>query len=225
LLNNLKGNRMKKIITAVSLVAASLSAQAQAQSQGFYIGGGGNFSTVNDSPEQANANFVSILGGTASTTMDTSVTSLRLVGGYKVNENFAIEVGYLNSSKFNSSSSGKTGSRFGSQAWTATLDTSFSGVDVAAIIRPSIASGYNAFFATIGMHSYKSKTGIAVTVTGQTLSSVTKNSGSGTMFGAGYDLNLDKDLDLRLTYIRTNKIAGESENYSNSVGASIIKHF
>jgi len=213
---------MKKIITAVALVAASLSALAQAQSQGFYIGGGGNYSSINDTPEKANANFVSILGGTASTTMDTSVTSLRLVGGYKVNENFAIEVGYLNSSKFNLSASGTSGS---SQAWKATGDTSFSGVDVAAIIRPSIASGYNAFFATIGMHSYKSKTGVALTVDGQTYSSVTKNSGSGTMFGAGYDLNLDKDLDLRLTYIRANKIAGESENYSNSVGASIIKHF
>jgi OOP family OmpA-OmpF porin len=213
---------MKKIITAVALVAASLSAQAQAQSQGFYIGGGVGISGITDTSQEINALLVSQFGGSASTTMDKTVNNVRLLGGYKINENIAVEVGYLNAASFNFSTAGTTSGRV---AYTVSGDVSFSGFDVAAVIRPSVSSGYNSFFATAGLHSYESKASSAFIGGGLNIPSITKNSGTGTMFGVGYDLKIDKEIDLRLAFLRVNKLAGESEDSLNNFSVSIIKHF
>lgn len=209
---------MKKTLTVVALAATALVAHAE----GFYVGGGVGVSHVSDTSADMSAKLVSALGGTARTTMDSSVNNVRLVGGYKVNENVAIELGYINTSDFNLSAAGTTG---GNIAYTAKGNISFSGFDVSAVLRPSVASGYNNFFATVGLHSYKAKTAVTVTGNGQSVSQSDSNSGTGTMFGVGYDWKLDKDLDLRLAVTRINKVAGESGDNVTNYGVGLIKHF
>lgn len=210
---------MKKHLTFVALAASALVAHAES----FYVGAGVGISRVSsNAASDLNADLVSALGGTARTTMDSSVNSLRLVGGFKVNENVAAEIGYLNTSNFNLNVAGTSG---GNVAYTAAGKLSFTGFDVSAVLRPSVASGYNNFFATVGIHRYKAKADLTATAGAQTTSQSGSTSGTGTMLGVGYDWNLDKDLDLRLAVTRVNKLAGESGNNLTNFGVGLTKHF
>lgn len=209
---------MKKTIIALALVTAAFAAQAE----GFYMGAGVGFSKVDNGLNDFNTDMVTLLGGSIASTQETSVQNLRLLGGYKVNENFAVEVGYVNSSKWDMSFSGTSG---GSVSYSGNGNFSFSGVDVSAVLRPSIASGYNNFFAAVGVHSYKVKLGLGFNVGGTAYTSNTSESGTGTLFGVGYDMNIDKGMDLRFAVTRLNKLAGQSGSNTTNYGVGLIKHF
>lgn len=209
---------MKKTITALALVTAAFAAQAE----GFYMGAGVGFNKVDNGLNDFNTAMVNAVGGSIVSTQETSVQNLRLLGGYKVNENFAVEVGYVNSSKWDLNFSGTSG---GSVAYSGNGNVSFSGVDVSAVLRPSVASGYNNFFATIGVHNYKAKVGVSFTVSGTAYTSNTSESGTGTLFGVGYDMNIDKGMDLRFAVTRLNKLAGQSDSNTTNYGVGLIKHF
>jgi OOP family OmpA-OmpF porin len=209
---------MKKTLTAVALTAAAFASQAQ----GFYVGAGVGFSKVDNELDKFNSGMVAAVGGSIASTQDTSVRNLRLLGGYKVNENLAVELGYLNSSKLDLNFSGTSG---GSVAYSGNGNISFSGFDVSAVLRPSIASGYNNFFATVGVHNYKAKVGVNFAVGSTNIATTQSQSGTGVMFGAGYDWKIDKDIDLRLAVTRVNKLAGESGNSITNYGVGLIKHF
>jgi hypothetical protein len=45
------------------------------------------------------------------------------------------------------------------------------------------------------------------------------------MLGLGYDWKIDKDLDVRLSLIRMNKLAGNSDSSTTNVGVNLIKRF
>ena len=209
---------MKKILTAVAIASAAVAAQAQ----GFYLGAGVGFNKVTDNLSEFNSGMVDELGGTISSSQDSSVNNLRLVGGYKINENVAFEVGYINTSKYDLNFSGRSG---GNVAYSGNGNVSFSGFDVSAVLRPSIASGYNNFFATVGIHNYKAKMGINFVVDGDNYNTTESYKGTGAMFGVGYDFKVSKDLDLRATVTRINKLAGESDSSTTNIGIVLIKNF
>lgn len=209
---------MKKTLIAVAVASAAFAAHAD----GFYLGAGVGFTKVANELSTFNSGMVAAVGGSIASTQETSVRNLRLVGGYKVNENLAIEAGYVNSSKWDLNFSGVSG---GSVAYSGNGNISFSGVDVAAVVRPSVASGYNNFFAVAGVHNYKAKVGVAFTVSSTAYTSNTSQSGTGTMFGAGYDWKIDKDLDMRVQVTRLNKLAGESGSNATNYAVGLIKHF
>jgi hypothetical protein len=166
--------------------------------------------------------MVNAVGGSITSTQETSVQNLRILGGYKLNESFALEVGYLNSSKWDLTFSGVSS---GNVAYSGNGNISFTGVDVAAVIRPSAQSGYNNFFATFGLHNYKAKIGVTFAVNGTPYVSNTSESGTGTLIGVGYDMPIDKGLDLRLAVTRLNKLGGDSDSNTTNVGIGLIKHF
>jgi OmpA-like transmembrane domain len=209
---------MKKMMTAVAIATASLAAQAQ----GFYAGAGVGFNSVKNELSQFNSDMVDSFGGSISSKQDTSVRNLRLLGGYKVNENVAIEVGYLKSSDFALTFSGQSG---GNVSYSGKGTVSFSGVDVATVLRPSIASGYNNLFATVGVHRYKANVGIGFSVAGTNYSDNSSDSGTGTLFGIGYDWKIAEGVDVRWSLTRLNKLAGDSESKTTNVGVGLIKHF
>lgn len=211
---------MKKTLIAIAVATTAFAAQAQ--SQGFYLGAGVGFNKVDNELSTFNAGMVSALGGSIASTQETSVQNLRLVGGYKVNENVAVELGYINTSKWDLNFSGRSG---GNVAYSGNGNISFSGFDVAAVLRPSVASGYNNFFATVGVHSYKAKVGVSFAVNGTNYANTESESGTGAMFGAGYDWKIDKDLDVRFAVTRINKLAGQSGSNTTNYGIGLIKHF
>jgi OOP family OmpA-OmpF porin len=209
---------MKKMMTALAIAAASLTAQAE----GFYVGGGVGFNAIKNELATLNTTMVSAVGGSISSSQDTSVRNLRVIGGYKVNDNFAVELGYTNTSDFGLAFSGRSG---GSVAYSGKGTSAISGFDIAAVLRPNVSSGFNNFFATVGVHSYKNKTNVTFTVSSTNYSDNTSESGTGAMFGAGYDWNIDKDVDVRLSLIRMSKLAGNSDSSTTNVGVNLIKRF
>jgi OOP family OmpA-OmpF porin len=209
---------MKKTFVALAFASIGLAAHAE----GFYMGAGVGFNKVDNSLSEFNTAMLNAVGGSIVSTQETGVQNLRLLGGYKINENFAVEVGYVNSSKWDLNFSGVSS---GNVAYNGNGNISFSGLDVAAVVRPGASSGYNNFFATIGLHNYKAKVGVTFTVNGTPYTTNTSETGTGTLLGIGYDLKIDKGLDLRFTATRLNKLAGDSDSNTTNIGIGLIQHF
>ena len=208
---------MKQIIAIAVLASASIAAQAQ----GFYLGVGVGVSKAENDLKGFNAEMVEEFGGSISSTQDSSIRSFRLVGGYKANENIAIELGYSRSAKWNLNYAGRTGNNV---AYSGGGNVRTDGFDVSAVVRPSVASGFNNFFATAGVHNYQAEVGLSFSADGTRLAINGSERGTGTMFGAGYDWKARKDLDVRLLVRRLNKVAGESGS-ANNFFIGLNKHF
>ncbi len=209
---------MKKYFVAVIASAAALAVQAE----GFYVGIGAGFIKSKGSAADINDTLVSNLGGTASTSMKKRINNLRLMGGYKINENLAVEVGYIKADYDLIKYSGTTS---GNVAYSGVYSGNFSGFDVSGIIRPSVSTGFNNAFGIIGIHNYKGRGSNAVTNGVNTGIEGGNTSGTGVLFGLGYDWRIAKDLDMRLSVTRINKFAGESGSNVTMTGLGLIKHF
>ena len=209
---------MKKSLLALVIASSALAAHAE----GFYVGAGAGYNAISDDSASINSRLVSEVGGSASTTLSKAVANIRLTGGYKFNEYVALELGYLMSSKYTLSSVGRAS---GNVPYTVNGDVSFSGFDVSAIVRPSVASGYNNFFATVGLHSLTQKTNVTFVGGGSTVSESSSQSGTGMLYGVGYDWAVNKGLDLRVAVIRLDKLAGSAGSNTTNFGVSLIKHF
>lgn len=208
---------MKKIFATAVLASVSLAAQAQ----GFYLGAGVGVSKAENDLKGFNAEMVEDFGGSISSTQDSSIRSARLIGGYKANENVAIELGYMRSAKWNLNYAGRTGNNV---AYSGGGNIRTDGFDISAVVRPSVASGYSNFFATAGVHNYKAEVGVSFSADGARLALNGSERGTGTMFGAGYDWKVQKDVDVRLLVRRINKFAGESGS-ANNFFVGLNKHF
>ncbi len=198
---------MKKIIIAIAAVSASTVAFAQSGFKpGFYVGGDIGY-TIVDNNAQAFANgLVATNGGSASVTQNRDVGIGRIYGGYKITENFDVEVGYFASGdvsyRFSGVSSGNT-------AYSGTADVAAKGIDYSILMRPSISTGWNAAFLQVGGHSSKETVDVYGTnIRGGKLSA----SGTGYLLGAGYDFNITKEIDIRVKATYLNKIAGTSDD-------------
>ena len=155
--------------------------------------------------------------------MDSNVTNLRLIGGYKVNENISLEIGYLSTSDFKWKISGADRDNV-KYYWD--LKGSYSGFDIATILRPSVASGYNNLFVTVGFHNYEAKASGSLSALNERVNLPgSSENGTGMLFGGGYDFNLQEGLDLRATVTRLNKLAGDSDDKATNFGVTLIKHF
>jgi hypothetical protein len=209
---------MKKI--ALSLIISCGATVAIAQN--FYAGFGLGTNTVSNDTSTLKSDLTSALGGTATVTQSTSVGNTRLIGGYKVNQNWATEVGYLNSSKFNVNFNGVSS---GSVAYAGNGNVSFSGFDVSAVYKPDAGTGLENFFANVGVHNYKAKVGLSITANSTTTTSNTSQSGTGYLYGFGYELPIGQDFGVRFAVTRLNKLAGDSSNYTTNYGVSVVKQF
>jgi hypothetical protein len=80
------------------------------------------------------------------------------------------------------------------------------------------------FFLKVGLHHSETNASVAITGVGGSASVNLDESGTGTLFGAGYDWKFSKDAFFRASITRYLRIGGESENkgtvYSLAVGMS-----
>ena len=196
---------MKKILVATIACAAAWSAHAQ----NFYVGAGLGLSQVTDFSGSLAQGLVSELGGSASVSHDKSVRSFRLSGGYVLNEHVALEVGYLRTSDLDANFSGRAGNNVN---YSGIAKVSYSGLDLAFSLRPSIASGYNNFFALAGVHNYEVKLENTIRANNTVVNETSRERGIGTLFGFGYDWNLNKEFTVRPQVVRLNKLAGTDDN-------------
>jgi hypothetical protein len=215
-----KDLKMKKIIVIAALAALSSSAIAQSFKPGFYAGAEIGVAKVDDEAQALANNLVSEVGGSASVIQDTSVAVGRIFAGYKLNENVDLELGYFSSGDAESRFSGVTR---GAQAYNGLFTLSVTGIDYSALLRPSISSGFNNAFLRVGGHSSKSE----LVLSGSALvnSQTIKQSGTGMLFGAGYDFNVTKTVDVRVQVTRLLKIAGESDSNTTMFSAGVLGKF
>ena len=214
---------MKNILISSAILAVLVSPNAfaeEAKTTGAYAGAELGYSKVkNDSQELANE-LVSEVGGSVIVTQDTGVATGRLFAGYNINENFAVELGYLHTTDINVDAAGVTGN---SVAYTAAADISLKGVDYAVLIRPSTSTGLNGLFAKVGGHYLKASTDISLT-TSSSVSLSDSFKGGGFLLGLGYQAPISSNIDARATYTYYDNVAGE-DGHANVFSLGILAKF
>ena len=200
----------KTIITAAvfTLSASASFAQNSNSSAGFYGGVEAGMGLTKDTTNDVARAFVNGVGGAVSVTQDSSVFTGRGFAGYQVNENFSAELGYSQSSKVTTNVSGVSG---GSVAYTGKADLSYSGLDYSVLVRPSVSTGANGVFFRLGGHSLTQTANLSITAI--STASVTLNkSGTGSLWGVGYDLPTSGKNTVRIEYTSFNGLAGGTDS-------------
>jgi hypothetical protein len=193
---------MKSVLIALAVLATF---SAHADQSKTYFGGEFGVSKVDDATGNLTSSLVSAVGGAATATQDSTVSTFKLVGGYRYTENVDLELAYFQSSTINLNFNGVARN---SVAYTGNANMKFSGFEYAANLRPSVASGWNDLYFRVGGHS--SKVDYGLTVTGNsTISTSQSYSGTGTLYGLGYDQRIDGTTKVRYSAIKYTKVGGE----------------
>lgn len=193
---------MKKVLIATALLA---SLAAHADQSKTYFGGEFGVSKVDNVTGDLTKNLVNAVGGSATATQDSTVSTFKLVGGYRYTDNVDFELAYFQSSTINLNFNGVASN---SVAYTGNANMKFSGFEYATNLRPSVASGWNDLYFRVGGHN--SKVDYGLTVTGNsTISTSQSKSGTGTLYGLGYDQKIDSTTKVRYSAIKYTKVGGE----------------
>lgn len=213
----------KKLTAVAALITVLGAAQAQSNTPEKFYGGleVGRASVANETGPLTSA-LVSEVGGSASATQDSSINDYRIFGGYKLNENVNFELGYVQTSSLGLNFSGVSG---GSSAYTGSATQKFSGFDYSVLLRPNVSTGWNNMFFRVGGHSLKGSVDVTINGGGGSASVTDKFSGTGTLFGLGYDLNVAKNVDVRVSVNRLNKIAGRSDSDATIYSLGVLTRF
>lgn len=211
--------RMKKTLIAFA-AALSVSGAAFAQT-GFYIGVEAGAASVKDQAQELANGLVRELGGSAAVTQDTGIGFARFFGGYQINKYAAAELGYLNSGEATANFSGVTG---GAATYTGNVKLSVSGFDLSAVVKPFDQRGLERLFFRAGLTSYEQKIVVSASSNGSAASGTTTNSGTGTIFGVGYDLPAGPGV-VRFQLNTLQRIGGVSDNSSTALSAGYLWKF
>lgn len=153
-----------------------------------------------------------------STSQDKTVPAFRIFGGMALNPNFDVELGYLHTGDARVTYRGLNGA----SNWRMTEDYSATGLDLAAVYKPF----NNGFFVKGGVHATKGK----VKINGYEddaleTSDNHSESGTGFLLGLGYQAPIAKGLNLRASFVRYQRIAGESDYNLDLVTVGLTKSF
>ena len=214
---------MKFFNVLLSISLASIVSITTANAEGYYLGAGFGYNSLSSNYfEDYTANLISQNGGSNTASLTKSVANLRLIGGIKINKQISTELGYFRSGNLGSSYVGTTSNNsVYSSDWTSTI----SGFDVSAILRPSTLPKLNNYFINIGMHHYGIH-GSGFHTSGTFVDNIQEKwSGTGPLLGGGYDLKLNKFVDLRFNFTRYFKVGGVHEDNMNNFSISLIENY
>jgi hypothetical protein len=212
---------MKKTIVLALATFASLGLHAE-QGKTYW---GVEFGAANleNHSKQLETRLVSTLNVPASVTNDSNVPTIKFFAGYHYSENLDLELGYFKRSSANINFSGV---HDGSIAYTGIGNIKSSGFEYAVNIRPSIASGWNDLYFRIGGHSSKLDINGYFYVDNTFVSSGGKsNSGTGALYGFGYDHKLNQMTKVRFSAVSYSSIGGEAGFDDSVYSIGIIKKF
>ena len=209
---------MKKILLASLLLLPVLAIAAD--NQGPYVGVEVGYTRIDDAAQQTANDLVRSLGGSAIVTADSGVALGKLFAGYQFNENIGAEIGAYRTSDFDMRAAGVTG---GSAAYTGTSSTSVYGAEASLLLRPSVSTGLNGLFVRFGGHWDRAEQDASIAGGVNGFASRWR-SGTGFLAGAGYDINVDKNMTGRIGYTYLDSVAG-SDAYANVGSLSLMYKF
>ena len=206
---------MKKTLVCSALVLAIGASHAQTY-VGFDLGAALPDLDGIVSDEEAGFREDGVLN--LSTSQDKTVPAFRIFGGMALNPNFDVELGYLHTGEARVTYRGVKGGD--SLRWT--RDFSATGLDLAAVYKPFD----NGFFVKGGVHATKGKVKNNEYKNGVLDDSDSgSESGTGFLFGLGYQAPVAKGINLRGSFVRYQRIAGESDYNLDLVTVGLTKSF
>jgi hypothetical protein len=213
---------MKIFSQLIFLTLANVSqlAYALTPDDKFYAGAELGIPISSNQESLAAQGLISSLGGSASASESGMVLSGRIFGGYKMLENMDIEIGGFQSTESSLQFNG-TSARLGG-SYSGNAHANAYGVNVATLLRPTIASGWHPVFFRLGGHWARLES--TSTITG-IRSTTTISSGSGMLYGFGYDGTINKNTDWRVQVTRSQRLAGNAGNNTSIVSFGIMKKF
>lgn len=211
-----------KTITQVAFAAvistAAVGIHAEGFKPGIYAGVEAGYAPVKNNAQAFANSLVATNGGSAATTQNSNVGIGRLFAGYKITENLDAELGYFSAGDVNYTFSGVSS---GNTAYSGVAKVETSGWDYSLLVRPSLSSGWNNAFIVLGGHRSKEN----VTVTGTNITGGKINtSGTGYLYGLGYDASVGQSMDVRFKITRLQKIAG-TDDAATAFSVGIVGKF
>lgn len=209
---------MKRFIALTALGLAPLLVSAEGVYGGISIGQT-TVPTTTDGRLFAEAIAEITHGSVTEYTDSKQLSNWSILGGYKLNESLAVELSYgeIKTKKY----SFMTDTSYG-----ANTESNYKGFSLGIVVRPPIDTGLNRLFGVIGVHNYTAK-GSGVSWSAGTFSDngSTSVSGTGSLYGFGYDLDISKNTSLRFDVRRMNKVAGTSDANFTNLNVGLLKGF
>ncbi len=208
--------KLKQLVLGVTTSLLAFSASAQQFSPALGVEGG--WASI-DQASRARSNAQLIANATSRTTTytyDKGTYAGRFFLAFPVAKDFEIEAGYF--------MTGSLDTRYTNSAGSATESYEASGFDLAVVIKPAALNG---FYLKAGMHRSEVEGSARVTIGGTTVSITESESGSGWVFGGGYEWQVGsaKDLFARVSYTFYNKLGGMSDGDAGVFALGIMKRF
>ena len=174
---------LKLFVVFVFLCFTKISFANDTNNSKSYFGVDGGYAFVDLKAEETAQTLANLSGSTVTYQEDQAAVYLRFYYGFAISENFDLQAGYFNTSSI--SATYTIGSNSASESYEA------SGFDASFKFRPSVDEG---IYGKLGVH-YSELTGNATITIGGTTYDIAsaKASGSGLMYGIGYDFG--KNLD------------------------------
>jgi len=153
--------RQIKFLFLLLLAIAALPAQAEPTTAlpNFYLGVDAGIPFGTDQPALIRQGVVSRVGGSAEVNQDSIGINGRLFAGYQVTENIGIELSVFRTTAAQFSLNGTTASR---ATYAGNASMQGSGFTYAAMLRPSVSTGWNQLFFRLGGHRSTSDTSTQV---------------------------------------------------------------
>lgn len=197
---------MKTRFAATVLMAfACVSTGAHADTGTVYWGGELGLARGDDQTGMFTNTLMRQYGGTATAKQDVSSSAtVRLLMGYRWTEHIDLEGAYMQSPRTDLSFSGVAGN---TMPYTGSADVRYSGFEYAVNWRPFMSPDWHGLYFRVGGHSSKIETNVLVRYLASTSSTI---SGTGIVYGVGYDQPLGALGKMRYAATQYDRIGGVS---------------
>lgn len=215
---------MKKIIFSLFLSIYSINCFAENNSQKFYFGAELGYTKPENNTEWIENYLTQNLGGNHQAKQDNYISDLRFFGGFKVDQYLDLELGISATDDFKISINGIGNNK---KSYYAAYTSSYSGLDLSAILRPFDESKLKNLYFRVGGTNLKTKEQLTITTSGSNnyYSANYETIGNGYILGIGYDYPISESKFVRASWNHLGNISGISGNYVNKISLGFLGKF
>jgi opacity protein-like surface antigen len=197
----------KNIAAAVAAIAAMMAAgsvAAQTVDSGVYIGLEGGIASISAIATPTNG---------VKTSETNEAAALRALVGYQINKNFAVELGYFATDDFKQDGTDRA------RTVRYNLKADVKGADLSVIYK------FTEFVPGLYLKAGATHSKVSVSLNQPAGNSSGSVTGTGYLFGLGYEFAVAQNVGINVGYTRFEKLGGESENKMNLYSAGVKYKF